>query len=84
MKLIFKPRTMDKLPQEIIDMYSIKITESTNTPGMVIFSLHLENHYIGVMDPQIQEKANTYDLISPGGSVISLYKGVKYVHVSCL
>jgi hypothetical protein len=75
---------METLPQEIIDTYSINITESVNTPGMVIFSLHFGSNYLGVIDPQIKEKTNTWDLISPGGSVISLYKNIKNIHVSCL
>ena len=75
---------METLPQESIDTYSINITESVNTPGMVIFSLYFGANYLGVIDPQIKEKPNTWDLISPGGSVISLYKNIKNIHVSCL
>ena len=75
---------MEILPQEIIDMYRIDIRESTNTPGMVIYGLQFDTNYIGVIDPKIREKTVTWDLISPGGSVVSLYKNIKNVHVSCL
>jgi len=80
---------METLPQEIIDMYRIDIRESTNTPGMIIYGFQFDTsssfmNYIGVIDPKIREKTVTWDLISPGGSVVSLYKNIKNIHVSCL
>ena len=75
---------MTTLPPEIIDMYRIDIREGANTPGMMIYSFYFESNYIGVINPQIKEKTHTWDLVSPGGSVVSVYKNIKLIHVSCL
>jgi hypothetical protein len=72
---------METLPKEIIDMYRIDIRDSS---GTVIYGLQFDTNYIGVVNPKIREKTVTWDLISPGGSVVSLYKNIKNIHVSCL
>ena len=75
---------METLPKEIIDMYRIDIRENTDSPGIVIYGFQFDTNYIGVVNPKIRENTVTWDLISPGGSVVSLYKNIKNVHVSCL
>ena len=72
---------METLPKEIIDMYRIYIRDSS---GMVIYGFQFDTNYIGVVNPKIRENTATWDLISPKGSVISLYKNIKNVHVTCL
>ena len=75
---------MTELPKEIIDRYRIRVTDSVESPGNVLYSVSIDGHYFGVFSPQIKEKNYTWDLISPGGSVVSFYKNVEMIHVSCL
>ena len=72
---------METLPKEIIDMYRIDIRDSS---GTVIYGFQFDTNYIGVVNPKIRENIATWDLISPRGSVVSLYKNIKNVHVTCL
>jgi len=74
---------MTELPKEIIDRYKIRVTDG-ESPGNKIYSISINGNYIGVINPSIKEKTYTWDLISPGGSVISFYKNVDSIHVSCL
>ena len=75
---------MTELPKEIIDRYKIRITDGVEYPGSTIYSISIDSTYVGVINPQIKEKNYTWDLISPGGSVVSFYKNVEMIHVSCL
>ena len=76
---------MTELPKEIIEKYNININESEVSPGVFLYHFHFAtDNYIGVVNPIIKEGSITWDLVSPGGTVISLYKNVKFMHVSCL
>jgi hypothetical protein len=76
---------MTELPQEIIEKYSINVTESIESPGIIMYHFHFAtDNYVGVVNPIIKERTHTWDLVSPGGTVVSLYKNVKCMHVSCL
>jgi hypothetical protein len=79
-----KTHHMTELPKEIIDRYKIRVIDSVESPGNIIYNISIDGHYIGIFSPQIREKTYTWDLISPGGSVVSFYKNVDTIHVSCL
>ena len=73
-----------ELPIEIIQKYKITTPESED--DIQVYGLHYNDHFIGVniSKARVEEKTNTWNIYTPGGTVISLFKKSHFIHISCL
>ena len=71
-----------ELPIEMIQKYKISIPESED--NIQVYGLSYNDHYIGIKISRVVETQNTWNIFTPGGTVISLFKNSHFIHISCL
>ena len=71
-----------ELPIEMIQKYKISIPESED--NIQVYGLSYNDHYIGIKISRVVETQNTWNIFTPGGIVISLFKNSHFIHISCL
>ena len=71
-----------ELPIEILQKY--KITTPETEDETQIYGLSYNDHFIGICPVKVEEKKHTWSIYSQGGTVISFFKEVHFIHISCL
>ena len=71
-----------ELPIDVIQKYKIRVSTLKN--GATLFSLDYNDHNIGILVEKIQEGENAWNIYTPGGTVVSFYKEIQFIHISCL
>jgi len=71
-----------ELPIEIIQKYNIQTPESED--DFQVYGLNYNDHFIGINPVKIEEHKSTWNIYSRGGTVISLFKKIHFIHISCL
>lgn len=70
------------LPVELIQKYRIETPKPD--AKIQVHGLRYNDHYIGINVTKFVDREGYWDLYSPGGTVITLFKNVNFIHISCL